>query len=180
MPIPTNAPLAAPLVPEDITVQWLSGVLGRKVKTFEFTKKVLQATASKLHITVTYEETGTDNDSTKVPPTHLCLKGGFNQALIKAFGHTGLVAIYQREAEFFARVAPKIKGMDLLKCYGTSSSEKQGIVVLDDLKTLGMTFGEPTEAWPVDRVSKGVEQLAALHASTCTFRVTPTVTARLM
>lgn len=165
---PLNETRGTPLVPEDITSQWLSEVLGHKVKTFAFTKQTLQATASKLHVTVTYDCGGPE-----LPPKYLCIKGGFNQELIKAFGHTGLVAIYQREAEFFRNVAPNIEGMDLLNCYGTSVSEHQGVVVLDDLEKLGMTFGEPNEAWPVERVRAGVEQLAALHASTCKFDLQP-------
>lgn len=99
-------------------------------------------------------------------PAQLCLKGGFNQALIALYASTRLVDIYKREADFFACVAPTITRMDLPKCHGTATNAAQGIVALDDLQHLGMIFGEPTQAWPVSRVRAGVAQLAVLHAST--------------
>lgn len=37
---------------------------------------------------------------------------------------------------------------------------------MDDLNALGAEFGEPVNAWPVERVLAGVEQLAGLHAGT--------------
>lgn len=37
-----------PLTPEEVTPKWLSSISGCKVKGFSFTKKTLNATASKL------------------------------------------------------------------------------------------------------------------------------------
>jgi hypothetical protein len=49
---------------------------------------------------------------------------------------------------------------------GTDTVTGQGIACIDDLAAKGYTFGTPLEAWPVQRVLAGVEQLAALHAKT--------------
>ena len=154
-----------PLTPDEVTVEWLSDVLGQKVKSTEFTQKTLLATASKLHITITYDDPVAARVAGK--PTYICIKGGFNPEMIKQYGHTGLIAIYKREAEFFSKVAPTISRMNLVRCYWAGSDSNQGIVILDDLASpeMGMSFGEPTAAWPVSRVLAGVEQLASLHAS---------------
>ncbi|KAI2463337.1 hypothetical protein F4781DRAFT_440642 [Annulohypoxylon bovei var. microspora] len=44
--------------PEQVTASWLTEVLGQKIKTIELTKSVLNESASKLFITLTY-----DNDA---------------------------------------------------------------------------------------------------------------------
>lgn len=49
---------------------------------------------------------------------------------------------------------------------GSDTVTGQGIVVLDDLKAKGFRFGNPLEAWPVERVRAGVAELATLHAKT--------------
>ena len=96
----------------------------------------------------------------------MCVKGGFNPALVKL--HPALTFVYRREAEFFHHIRPTLSSMCLPRVWYASSDTitGQGIVMLDDLKASGHTFGTPLAAWPVERVRAGVEELAALHAKT--------------
>ncbi|KAB5536332.1 kinase-like domain-containing protein [Coniochaeta sp. 2T2.1] len=149
-----------PVVPEEVTASWLTKVLGRPVKTVTL-KDALHGTASKLLYEVMYEDGG---DTTALP-TRICIKGGFNPALLKI--HPTLNAVYRREAEFYYYIAPTVS-MRLPKVWynGSDTVTGQGIVILDDLKAAGYSFGDPLEAWSVDRVRSGVEELANLHAKT--------------
>ncbi|KAI1366077.1 kinase-like domain-containing protein [Xylaria arbuscula] len=142
-----------PAVPSDISPSWLTSVLGVKVRSIKRTKEV-PGTATKLYVTAKNEN----------GERRLCVKGGFNPAFIEQM--PWIVMIYQREVEFFNRIAPTLKGMDLPKAWWAGHSQSQGIVVMEDLAARGCTFGNPEQTWPVYRVRQGVEQLAALHAKT--------------
>ncbi|KAI1136816.1 kinase-like domain-containing protein [Hypoxylon sp. FL0543] len=158
-----------PSLPEHVTASWLASVLGQKVKAIELTKSILNASAGKLFITITYDD---DNGGSAEPtekdtkrPTKVCIKGGFNPVFIARYPDF-LIALYKHEADFFKRVAPNLDHIDLPRSYWAGNSATQGIVIMDDLETLGAEFGEPLNAWPVDRVLAAVEQLAGLHAGT--------------
>lgn len=45
-----------PTVPEKTTADWISGVLGQEIKSIQQTNAVLDATASKIFLAVTYED----------------------------------------------------------------------------------------------------------------------------
>ncbi|KAM0255905.1 hypothetical protein ACHAQJ_005306 [Trichoderma viride] len=152
-----------PLAPEEITSEWLSNVLGQKVKSFLFSNQILLATASKLFVTVTYDDEAAASAAGK--PTFICLKGGFNQAVVAQYPDI-MIRIYTREVGFFSRVAPMLSHVDIFKCWWSGFNSEQGIVILDDLNKQGAIFGEPTQTWTVDQVKAGVEQLAGLHAGT--------------
>jgi hypothetical protein len=53
-------------------------------------------------------------------------------------------------------------------CHYAAIDDKrdQGIVILDDMRDGGFTFGEPTQPWSVERVAEGLEQQAIWHAAT--------------
>lgn len=159
--LPNLQPL--PTVPEQVTASWLASVLELNLKAAELTKSILNATASKLFVTLTYE----DDDVEAVRPTYLCLKGGFNPAMLAVEGYREiLITMYTRETKFFNLVAPKLTNMSLPKVWWAGSDSQQAILAMDDLNYKGFTFGNPVETWPVERVMTGVEQLAALHAGT--------------
>ncbi|KAI1390396.1 kinase-like domain-containing protein [Hypoxylon trugodes] len=151
--------LDLPTVPEEVTASWLSGVLGTKIKSIKL-EKVVPGTATKLFVTVEYDET----DKATLRPTHLCIKGGFNPALVEQM--PWIVSIYQREVEFFNRIAPTLDHMEIPKSWWAGHNSKQGIVIMDDLAAQGCTFGTVTEAWPVSDVRHALDDLAALHAKT--------------
>ncbi|KAH7161053.1 kinase-like domain-containing protein [Dactylonectria macrodidyma] len=161
MSIPETQPL--PTEPEQVTPTWLACVLELGVRSIELTNSVLNATASKLFVTITYE----DDNAETARPTHVCLKGGFNPAMLAVEGYRDiLITMYTREVNFFNLVAPKLTNMSLPKVWWSGADSQQGILVMDDLNHNGFTFGNPVEDWPLDRVITGVEQLAALHAGT--------------
>ncbi|CAJ2500762.1 Uu.00g036150.m01.CDS01 [Anthostomella pinea] len=149
-----------PATPKEVTATWLSSVLGTSIRSIELTK-IQHGTASKLFYTVTYDD---DSHAAEQRPTQLCLKGGFDPALVQKM--PWVTSIYQREVEFFKQIAPTLDHMSLPRGWWAGSDSKQGIVVLDDLGVQGCTFGDPRAVWPVSRVLAGVEQLAALHAAT--------------
>ncbi|KAI1398302.1 kinase-like domain-containing protein [Hypoxylon fuscum] len=151
-----------PTVPEEVTASWLAGVLGTKIKSINL-EKVLPGTATKLYISVEYES-DEDADEAAPRPTHLCVKGGFTPAFVEST--PWIVVFYQREVEFFNRVAPSLDRMEVPKTLWAGSNAKQGIIVMDDLVAQGCEFSDSAEVWPVSWVLSGVEQLAALHAKT--------------
>ncbi|KAI6086761.1 kinase-like domain-containing protein [Hypoxylon rubiginosum] len=153
-----------PRVPEDVTASWLARVLGFRIKSIKH-DKILPGTASKLYVTVEYEvEDDVDSETAASRPTHLCIKGAFDPAFVEQ--RPWIVMVYQREVEFFNRVAPSLDHIEIPKSWWAGYNAKQGIVIMEDLAIQGCEFGDPTETWPVSRVLAGVEQLAALHAKT--------------
>ncbi|KAI0395963.1 kinase-like domain-containing protein [Xylariaceae sp. FL0594] len=146
--------LPLPTVADEVTPEWLSSVLGVEVKSLSRTRE-LPGTASKLYVTAVTDKKG---------EMKLCVKGGFNPEFIKQM--PWITMIYQREVEFFNRIALQLTSMQLPRAWWAGHSPSQGIVVMEDLDARGCQFGNPVEAWPVSRVREGVEQLAALHAKT--------------
>ncbi|KAI2631676.1 kinase-like domain-containing protein [Xylaria nigripes] len=151
---PPPSPSLLPSIADEITSEWLSDILGLRITSMQHTG-ALPGTATKLYVTA-------ENKDGEV--TRLCIKGGFNPAFIKQM--PWIVMIYQREVEFFNRIAPMLSDMEVPKLWWAGHTATQGIVVMEDLAARGCQFGNPVETWPVDRVMKGVEQLAALHAKT--------------
>ncbi|KAF5591049.1 aminoglycoside phosphotransferase [Fusarium pseudoanthophilum] len=154
--IRSNEPL--PLTVDQLTKQWFTQILKKSVKDVEVIE-IIQGTASKVLIKLTYQN-GTDCSATNV-----CVKGGFNPDVRESLPF--LYAIYRLEAEFYCYLAPKLKiPLPPVLYAGTDTVNGQGIVVMADLKAQGYTFGNPLEAWTVERARMSVEQLATLHAST--------------
>ncbi|KAH8655414.1 kinase-like domain-containing protein [Xylariales sp. PMI_506] len=149
---------ALPVTPEQVSKEWLSFALGSKTKDAVVVQEIM-GTAGKILFKLTYE----DNDGSA--PTEICLKGGFNPALVQA--HPTINDTYRREAEFFYYIAPLVQ-MRLPKPWycGSDVVTGQGLVIMDDLAAQGCTFGVASETWTVERVQAGVEQLAILHALT--------------
>ncbi|KAI1477419.1 kinase-like domain-containing protein [Daldinia eschscholtzii] len=149
-----------PVKVDEITPEWCSKIIGHKVKSVAIVKEI-HSTSSKILIDLTYEDDVNAADA----PTQLCVKGGFNAAMIALF--PSLSWTYRREAQFYHYLGPILK-MDLPKVWycGTNQASGQGLVVMANLAAEGCEFGDPLKPWPVDRVRAGVEQLAALHSAT--------------
>lgn len=155
-----DSPDSLPVTVEEVTTIWFTKILGHRVKTAALIEAI-HGTASKLLYELSYEDT----HNAASLPTHVCVKGGFNPDLVKL--HPALNAVYRREAEFFYHIASTVSLRLPPAWYsGSDVVTGQGIVVLDDLKAKGYAFGDPLEAWPVERVHAGVEELAILHART--------------
>lgn len=152
-----------PMLPEEITLSWLSSCLGHQIKSIEVTEQILMATASKVFVTITYQ----DETAAVARPRHICVKGGLSPAVRANFG-TFIFNLYIREAKFFGVVQPRLPNLAVPKSWWAGSNSEQGLVILDDLtKTPGFVeFGEPVRPWSVERLHLGIEQLAMLHGGT--------------
>ncbi|KAI3576426.1 hypothetical protein IWW34DRAFT_822106 [Fusarium oxysporum f. sp. albedinis] len=81
-------------------------------------------------------ENDTDDSASNV-----CVKGGFNTNNRESLPF--LYAIYRLEAEFYYYLAPRLKiPLPPVSYAGTDTVNGQGIVVMNDLKAQGYTFGE--------------------------------------
>jgi hypothetical protein len=150
----TNTQL--PLTVDEITPEWLSEALDTRVSSVT-ESSTIRGTGTKVFVDVTFE------DDASPLPTSLCVKGGFGEE-VRSFG---TAEAYIVEARFYGSIAP---GLDLRlpRChYAAVDVERgQGIVILDDLREQGATFGEPTEPWSADRVAAALEQQARWHGGT--------------
>ncbi|KAI1378380.1 hypothetical protein F4677DRAFT_443593 [Hypoxylon crocopeplum] len=65
-------------------------------------------------------------------PTKICVKDGFNSALVAAYADV-LVPAYKREADF-TRVAPTVTHVDMPTCYWAGSNATQDIVKMREAR----------------------------------------------
>ncbi|KAI7777168.1 hypothetical protein LA080_003959 [Diaporthe eres] len=152
-----------PTTVDGVTPAWCSQILKATVADIKILN-VRHGSSSTLVVQLEYDP-GLNKTGL---PDRIFFKGGFNPELIAIA--PSLLDTYRREAEFYHYISPMLisSGMNLPKTWysGIDNSSGQGIVVLEDLTTQGCSFGTPIETWPVDRVLRGVEQLAILHAKT--------------
>lgn len=78
MPVKSLIYERLPSVPEDVTRDWLSKVLGLPLTYAEITDAI-HGTASKLFFTLTYDKTEPSTAADR--PTFVCVKGGMNPHL---------------------------------------------------------------------------------------------------
>lgn len=140
---------AAMMKPEDFTAEWFSTALETAVEASEI-DHIIWGTGTKVLMRLTYAEP-TDL------PTAVCVKGGFDEKLA---GY-GLEAAYLTEQNFFAQVAPTLTAA-IPRCLYAHD----GIVVLEDLRAAGASFGDPLKPWSADRVAAGLEAQAQWHRQT--------------
>ncbi len=148
-----------PLAVEEITREWLEWALQQRnpqVRIMSLTiEEIIWGTATKIRVNAVYEKTPTEQE----PPEALCIKGGFSEDL-----RLVMADMYQKEALFFAEVAPGL-GAPLPRCWyaGVDPVRGQGIFILDDLLASGARFGDPLNAWSVDQVADALEIQARWH-----------------
>jgi hypothetical protein len=68
----TTSTAKLPMTPEEITTEWLASVLKLSIKTSEITGTILDQSAAKVFVTLTYEDGCTGDER----PQHICLEGG--------------------------------------------------------------------------------------------------------
>lgn len=147
-----------PWTPEELTVDWFSSIMEQKEVVAIKVVDTIHSTSSKILMELTYK------DKQSGGPTHICVKGGFNKALIKL--HPELSGVYRVECGFFYHLAPLLSMRIPQSYWSTNDTAGQGLVVMQDLKATGHSFGEILHPWTVSRVGRGLEQLANLHAKT--------------
>jgi hypothetical protein len=136
--------------PEQLTADWFSARLSVTVEHVEL-DTIVWGTGTKVLMRLSYaQDTGL--------PSAVCVKGGFDER-IQDYGW--MESAFATEANFFARLAPELRAA-VPRCLYAGD----GIVVLEDLRAGGATFGDPLEPWSADRVARALEAQAAWHRPT--------------
>ena len=155
--------LSLPTDVDGITPQWLTQALapmtgGVDVVTAEVVQ-IIWGTATKVRIKVEYaRDPGPD-----VPPTQLCVKGGFDERVRQALGSAGDYGM-RLEASFFRDLAPRLD-IGMPRSWFADSDDVQGVLVFDDLGLEGR-FGSPVKAWEPELLERALVDLARMHAQT--------------
>jgi hypothetical protein len=152
-----------PHLVEDVTAEWLGPKVGVENATIKV-NSTIAGTASLVLATVTPPDQGTDGDSAEAKPLHVCVKGGFNPAMIAAYPF--VVSLYTREVDFYNNVEPKVPNLKAPKKLWAGKSADNAVVVMEDAYFRGYEFADLADTWPVSRVLRIVEELATLHAAT--------------
>lgn len=148
-----------PLRIEEITPQWLSGVLAEQypgtVVTEAHVGTVIAGTATKVRLLLSYNEAGHRH---RLPPT-MWLKGGFirhDYTYDKAFVH---------EAQFFATWGKQLT-INIPGSYWSGWEDGvQGLVLLEDLAARNATFGDASKSLiSIDQMAQTLAMLATMHA----------------
>ncbi|KAI1093918.1 aminoglycoside phosphotransferase [Rostrohypoxylon terebratum] len=147
-----------PAVPAEVTIQWLESKLGYKIKSASLTRSIF-GTGSKLFFSIEYAEEVADPLSR---PTDICVKGVFDPAMVESQPWT--LSLAQREANFFAKIAPRIKHMSYPRGWWGGTSDRQGIAIMSDLTREGCTFPSEAASYSVEKALDGAAQIAGLHA----------------
>lgn len=157
-----DAPVATlPTRIEEIDAAWLSTALDAvypgAVVTSLTRRQTLQGSATKVALSVTYNDIGGDHRL----PAELIVKGGFGS-------HAGAGA-YLGEARFYSVIAPQFPAASALRipacCYAAQDpASRQAIVVLEDLSVRGVRFGDVRCAESVETARRTLAALAVLHA----------------
>ncbi|OTB20106.1 hypothetical protein K445DRAFT_380742 [Daldinia sp. EC12] len=147
-----------PLLPNEVTAKWLGSKLGHTIKSVTLTRSIF-GSGSKLFYLIEYGDEVTDTSSR---PSHICVKGLFDPDMVKA--QPWILSMAQREANFYAKIAPAIKHMSHPKAWWGGRNDKQGIAIMSDLGHEGCTFPPEATSYPLETVLEGVYQIAGLHA----------------
>ncbi|KAI0884237.1 aminoglycoside phosphotransferase [Annulohypoxylon maeteangense] len=147
-----------PAIPAEVSTQWLESKLGHKIKSASLTRSIF-GTGSKLFFTIEYAVEIADVNSR---PTNICVKGVFDPAMVESQPWT--LSLAQREANFFAKIAPSIKHMGYPRGWWGGTSDSQGIAIMSDLTHEGCTFPSEAASYPVEKALDGAAQIAGLHA----------------
>jgi len=146
-----------PKTPDDLNPGWVARALASSAGHDVVDSEVVEiqwGTATKVMLRVRYA----DEPGPNAPPERLCVKGGLDERL-EAFDTS---ECYRIEAAFFAELAPQIDAA-IPRCWHAARNEHEGVIVLDDLKAAGCTFGSPTEPWTPDLVAAALEVQARWH-----------------
>jgi len=143
---------------DEITAEWLNDALcsrapGASVRKIRG-REVIEGSATKVLLDLEYEDAAG-------LPEKLCVKGGFND-MQRMIGGTGFLV----EARFFEELAPRMP-VPVPRCWFAATEGEpsgQSIVVLDDLRAGGATFGDPRQPIEPDVAAATLALMARWHA----------------
>ena len=162
---PSEMPVrpALPQSLDEVDPKWLSSAVseyapGTVVRSAEVTT-VIHGTATNARLLMEYD----NPDTTADLPSTLWLKAGFetHSAVTGAWG------VYETEAFFYRRLAPKLP-VTTPTCYyaGLDPTTHQGVVLLEDLGARPVIFGKATEPAGPETAAVVIDALARLHSAT--------------
>ena len=159
MPVESYLPL--PTQVEDVTPAWLTAALRQRapeatVRGFELVKSEY-ATCTKLWLRLDLDEAGKHAGI----PERVVLKGGFEDHSREYY------VMHEREARGYNEVFP-IAPLPHPDCFFADfdRDQKQGIVIMEDLATRGVTFPNIFQPQSFDQVAARLTALARFHAGT--------------
>ncbi|KAL5593310.1 hypothetical protein FOBRF1_012412 [Fusarium oxysporum] len=125
-------------------------ILNKHVQNVEVIETI-HGTASEISIKLTFENDTDDSAS------NVCVKGGFNTDNRESLPF--LYAIYRLEAELYYYLAPRLKiPLPPVSYASTDTVNGQAIVIMNDLKAQGYTFGARP---PVPKFMEDRERMTA-------------------
>lgn len=153
--MPPEHSVILPTTLRDVTAETVTSMLDVGFPGTEVTHltigKILPGTCTKLRLLLEYNDTGHTHG---LPPT-MCLKGGF-----ESHGLTGQV--YPREVWFYQRLARQIGG-SLPTCYFAGRSERQAVILMEDLLARNVRFARASDAATAAQMQSLLGLLAAVH-----------------
>jgi hypothetical protein len=152
---------AVPLsLEEAISPEWLSEALsqtwpGTTVSAVT-PDELLHGVGTKAIVSLTYAD-----DVAAERPASVCVKAGYephNKHLLDG-------GTYLKEARFYAEIAAELP-VTVPKTYFSAydPTSKQGLIVMENLNTVGAVFGSAQRGYTVEEAMKYADALAALHA----------------
>ena len=145
-----------PLDASDLTPEWLSEVLGADVSKVEIVHHAF-ATNQRAVIALEYA----DGPSVERPASlfvKLAPVDPAHRAMIGAIG------MGQREAEFYAEVAPRVD-LRIPKAWYSASEGDAFVILLEDLAAIGCRFSNGEWGISADAAARALEELAVFHAT---------------
>jgi len=145
---------ALPLDATDLTPAWLSGVLGAQVADVKVLDQAF-ATNQRVRIGLTYA-------ATTEGPTSLFVKlAPLDPVHREMIGASGMG---EREARFYADVAPSVDLRVPRAYYAASADDGSFALLLEDLAAEGCAFSDGAWGVTADAAAGALEELARLHA----------------
>jgi Ecdysteroid kinase-like family len=152
-----------PATAKEIDADWLTRALAENYPGTKVTLAthgiMLHGTASKIRLMLEYNDAGHAHG---LPPT-LWWKGGLEAHSV----HEHVRAIYETEALFYRRLAPRVASMQLPRCYASVIDPDTGCsaILLEDLLTRNARFGIATSPATPRLAANVLAELARLHGS---------------
>lgn len=151
-----------PLDTKEITVDWLAQAFRAQrgveiLRDFEVVE-VIGGHSVKIRLKLDLTEAG----KAAGIPQHVCLKGNLN-------GHLPDRPATLNEARFygtFRHLLPIPAPTCYFADWDDDAEGQQGIMVIDDLKEMGGTFGTSANPIDVDEMARSLERLAIIHGCT--------------
>ena len=152
-----------PRAVDDHTAEWFTAGLspafpGVNVASVSV-DEILRGTAIKVLVGLEYGQ-----DQPRGAPSSVCVKGAFGEDQVDMAAAS---KIYEREAVFYRDFESLLPRPGPIPWFSeTEAGTGLGIVVLEDLRTRGATFGRATSPFTVDQVAAGLEVLAGCQTAT--------------